>query len=62
MLSRFNPKYPTAEELNILKNFMEMTRSSKTIFKIPRKSVIFHTEKIPKTLRFSDNKNHDSGF
>jgi hypothetical protein len=24
-----NPKYPTAEELNILKNFMEMTRSSK---------------------------------
>ncbi|WEK69382.1 MAG: carboxypeptidase-like regulatory domain-containing protein [Candidatus Chryseobacterium colombiense] len=29
-----NPKYPTAEELNILKNFMEMTRTSKIIGKI----------------------------
>ncbi|MPS66346.1 MAG: hypothetical protein DI622_13715 [Chryseobacterium sp.] len=30
-----NPKYPTAEELNILKNFKEMARTSKTLLKIP---------------------------
>jgi len=30
-----NPKYPTEEELNILKNFMEVSRASKTMFKIP---------------------------
>jgi len=30
-----NPKYPTEEELNILKNFMEMARASKTLIKVP---------------------------
>ncbi|PJJ62480.1 carboxypeptidase-like regulatory domain-containing protein [Chryseobacterium geocarposphaerae] len=30
-----NPKYPTSEELNILKNFKEMARTSKTLLKIP---------------------------
>lgn len=30
-----NPKYPTEEELNILKNFAEMSRASKAILKIP---------------------------
>ncbi|UMQ41070.1 carboxypeptidase-like regulatory domain-containing protein [Chryseobacterium sp. Y16C] len=33
-----NPKYPTAEELNILKNFKEMARTSKTLLKIPEET------------------------
>ncbi|WP_426276013.1 carboxypeptidase-like regulatory domain-containing protein [Chryseobacterium sp. S-02] len=30
-----NPKYPTEEELNILKNFMEVARASKVLIKVP---------------------------
>lgn len=52
-----NPKYPTAEELNILKNFMEMTRSSKTILKIPEEiSDISHRKNTQKPYALAITK------
>jgi hypothetical protein len=60
-----NPKYPTEEELNILKNFMEVSRASKTLFKIPEEiSDISHrkTSQKPYALAITQTMIPDSDY
>lgn len=60
-----NPKYPTEEELNILKNFMEVSRASKTLFKIPEEiSDISHrkTSQKPYALAITKTMIPDSDY